>query len=199
MGEELVSCIMPTMANRSHLREVAIKCYESQDWANKELIIVEDEGSIGHKLNLACERAKGNILIRFDDDDWSAPNRITDQVNRLILNNKSISGYNSIYFWNEQTQEATQYRGVRKYSLGTALCFTRSYWNSNKFLDSSNGEDLAFIQTARNGEDIVSIDAGQFMIARLHSLNTASNRLKYFVVSKESIPEAFFECCRKGA
>ena len=37
----LVSCIMPT-CNRQGLIPVALKCYLSQDWPDKELVVIDD-------------------------------------------------------------------------------------------------------------------------------------------------------------
>lgn len=37
----LVSCIMPTY-NRQDLIPVALKCYLSQDWPDKELVVIDD-------------------------------------------------------------------------------------------------------------------------------------------------------------
>src|ERR1035441_7854207 len=97
----LVSAIMPT-GDRRHLLPLAIRAFVQQDWPEKELIVIDDgkdcvadlfigvagvkycslDGGrlrIGAKLNIACQHAGGDILVRWDDDDWSAPNRIGDR------------------------------------------------------------------------------------------------------------------------
>ena len=46
----LVSCIMPT-CDRQVLIPVALKCYLSQDWPDKELVVIDDgayQGNPGH-------------------------------------------------------------------------------------------------------------------------------------------------------
>ena len=37
----LVSCVMPT-CNRQGLISVALKCFLSQDWPDKELVVIDD-------------------------------------------------------------------------------------------------------------------------------------------------------------
>ena len=188
---------MPTTVGREPLMALAGQCFIQQDWPEKELIIVYEEPfTIGAKLNRACELAKGDILIRWDSDDWSATTRITDQVNRLIQNQKSISGYNSMYFWDMLKNRASKYTGTTDYSLGTSLCFTRKYWEANRFKEDtkngSYGEDLFFQEKARADKNTLSIQADQMMVARLHGSNCSSNKVVFPVVPIEALPKQFF-------
>src|SRR6266567_7684949 len=92
----LVSCIMPT-ANRRQFARQAITYFQRQDYPSKELLILDDgqdciqdlmpedaairytrltgKRSLGMKRNLACEMARGDLILHWDDDDWMAPNR----------------------------------------------------------------------------------------------------------------------------
>jgi glycosyltransferase involved in cell wall biosynthesis len=100
----LVSCVMPTY-NRREFIPLAIRSYLHQDWPEKELIVVADgeditdlfvgvpnvtylfrdeHESLGRKKNLGNEFASGEIIAHWDDDDWSGPGRLTDQVNRIL-------------------------------------------------------------------------------------------------------------------
>ena len=56
MRQQLISCIMPTRG-RPELAPVAIRCFEAQDWTNKELVVIDDEDA------LVLDRAR-----RFDPD-----------------------------------------------------------------------------------------------------------------------------------
>src|SRR5665213_2014872 len=101
MNEEtrpMISCIMPTF-NRRPFVPNAIRYFLRQDYENKELIIIDDgvddvkdlipqtgniryfrldaKISLGAKLNLACEYARGNIIANWDDDDWYASRRLS--------------------------------------------------------------------------------------------------------------------------
>ena len=194
----LVSCIMPTIKGREELIKLAKKCFDNQDYLERELVIVEDEGTIGHKLNLGCERGKGSILIRWDDDDWSSPTRITDQINRLLVSKKSLTGYNEIYFWNTLTKTASWYRGARNYCLGASMCFIRSFWEANHFLDASYGEDLEFYKKAKAANDVIAVPAEHMLVARIHGTNTSSAKIKFPPVPIERLPKQFFDDLNGG-
>jgi len=193
----LVSCICVT-ANRRHMIRAALEAYRSQDWPNKELIVIDDgspdvrdlcakipdcvyiyvagPNKIGVKRNLACEAASGEVVCHWDDDDWSASNRISDQVSRLLESGKAVSGYHSMLFWDGQ--RGFRYKGAPDYSLGTALCYRKDFWRKHSFIkeDGRHFEDNAFVQAARNEQQIVSVDAETRMVARIHPKNTAPKR-----------------------
>lgn len=87
----MVSCIMPT-ANRRAFVPAAIEMFLRQTYADKELIIVDDGEdsvadlipagpsvrylresrriSVGDKRNLACDAARSEVVLHWDDDDW---------------------------------------------------------------------------------------------------------------------------------
>ena len=188
----LVSCIMPTRSRQSFAQE-ALACYQAQTWPERELVIVDDaddrsfpEGvylsgvqyhlmekrlTVGAKRNVACSRANGSIIAHFDDDDWSAPERLEDQIIRMLNAGKSVSGYRSMRF--TDGQKWWQYTGADDYALGTSLVYTREYWARNLFkTDCIYGEDGFFIWPARKSSDIVTADAGPMMWARNHDGNT---------------------------
>src|SRR5579863_3996562 len=104
----LMTAICPT-ANRHTLLARCIASFLAQDYPRKELIILEDgaqcnesvvEGlgphsgityhyspghtSIGAKRNLACSLAHGEYLVGLDDDDYSGPARLSQQVQPLL-------------------------------------------------------------------------------------------------------------------
>jgi glycosyltransferase involved in cell wall biosynthesis len=85
---------MPTF-NRRRFAAQAVHYFLAQDYAEKELVIVDDgtelvtdlvpqdprvryfrqgkKQPLGAKRNFACEQARGRIIMHCDDDDWSAP------------------------------------------------------------------------------------------------------------------------------
>src|SRR5690606_1169828 len=97
----LVSCIMPTY-NRRKFIPLSIQYFLRQNYAHKELIIVDDgtdpigdlipeevgirylrldkKLSLGEKLNIACENSKGEVIAHWDDDDWYGPQRLSYQI-----------------------------------------------------------------------------------------------------------------------
>jgi glycosyltransferase involved in cell wall biosynthesis len=104
---------MPT-ANRRPFVAQAVRCFLAQDYAEKELVIVDDGAdamadlmpqnqgvryfklekpqSVGAKRNFAGQQAGGEILVHWDDDDWSAPWRLSYQVEQLRAAQADICG-----------------------------------------------------------------------------------------------------------
>jgi len=182
---------MPTRAREAFADE-ALGYYSTQTHQDRELVIIDDSDqpsfpippkfsdvqyyrispgfSVGAKRNIACSRARGEVICHWDDDDYSAPERIEDQLTRLIDNNLQITGYHSMRFHDIATGKWWQYTGDRYYALGTSLLYTKAFWDEHRFPDLMIGEDSAV--TTRAGR-IVAVDAGVFMFARTHPGNTA--------------------------
>ena len=188
----LISCIMPTRG-RQEFAAAALDCYLSQTWRDKELIILDDADApsfpggvelfgvvyermahrltIGAKRNIAVSRSQGEVIAHFDSDDYSAPGRLKDQMDRLIDGGAQVSGYNSMRF--TDGVQWWQYTGVEDYALGTSLVYRRAYWERSPFPCEMVGEDTAFIVPARSSREIVTADAGEFMWATIHDGNTS--------------------------
>ena len=188
----VVTAILPTRG-RAEFAARAVACFRAQTWPEKELLIVDDADlpsfpeppagigyvrvprrlTIGAKRNLACSRAQGDVVIHFDDDDWSAPQRMTDQVERLIATGAPITGYHSMLF-EDTAGRRWKYCGNPHYALGTSLCYEREFWQRQPFPDRDTGEDNAVVMRAR--AELVAVDAGELMVARIHSGNTSPKR-----------------------
>lgn len=167
-SEPLVSAIMPTLPERTVFRQQAIDCFESQTWPNKELVMLDEAGTVGAKRNRCISLSRGEIIMHWDDDDWSAPGRMADQVNRLIVMDAEITGYHTMLFEDEQGRRWRYHSATPFYALGTSLCYRKRFWRHRPFVCISQGEDNAFIQGVR----VLSVDAGELMIARIHGGNT---------------------------
>ena len=183
---------MPTRG-RPQYAQRAIECFFSQTWPEKELVILDDADcpsfpiapagveyhrlnrrlSIGAKRNLCCSRANGNVIIHWDDDDYSVPERMADQVARLAESKCGLTGYHSMLFEDVDTGKRWKYRGHHFYALGTSFCYTRDFWMAHPFPDKQTGED-GYITSRVAG--ILAVDAGELLIATIHNGNTSEKR-----------------------
>lgn len=186
----LVSAIMPTRARPQFARE-AVDYFLAQTWPNKELVIIDDQDapscqygapsadlsirykslrvkqSVGAKRNIACSRARGEIIVHWDDDDFSAPGRMADQVERLLSSGLDLTGYSEMLFTDGAKWRL--YSGSKDYILGTSMCYRKSLWARRPFSEAQIGEDLSF----QRGVPHTAVPAGEMMWARTHSGNTS--------------------------
>ncbi|MBB6270425.1 glycosyltransferase involved in cell wall biosynthesis [Pedobacter cryoconitis] len=198
MNLPLVSCIMPT-ANREKFMPFAINYFMSQNYRNKELVIIDDGkesvahlipehpsiryfytdpiGTIGLKRNYACEKARGEIIIHLDDDDWYAQDWITQQVNYLLKSGADMCGIQHIHYYSIILGKL--YTVIRQYEgggnpmdwvAGGTLAYWKSFWEKHPFKDLQQGEDDDFIQ--KSGGKLLIHDYRDGFVALLHPHNT---------------------------
>lgn len=115
--QPLVSVVIPTAKRAAEVVEKTVESALSQDWPNKEVILVNDnppesifteelESLAGPAVrlistggmqgapkarNLGAEHANGELLIFADDDDLLLPGRLTKQVSDLLERDADIS------------------------------------------------------------------------------------------------------------
>lgn len=196
-GSPLVSCIMPTR-DRRELVPQAIRQFLRQDWPNAELIVVDDgtdkvadlippdprirylaldeRRTIGAKRNLACEAARGEIILHWDDDDWMADRRIRAQAEHLLASGADLSGLPSLYFHEPATGDTWQFTSPARpqaWIAGATFCYRKSLWRALPFEDVDIGEDMRFLWSRRRKKVVPLADVSLY-VARLHPGNTSS-------------------------
>jgi glycosyltransferase involved in cell wall biosynthesis len=195
-GSALVSCIMPT-ADRRSLAGLAIQYFLRQDYANRELIILDDgqdrigdlvprdprvryvphDGGLllGAKRNLACELARGSLIAHWDDDDWQAPHRLSYQVAELERHDADVCGANRVLYLDWTGQRAWRYEwpaGGRRWLAGNGLCYRKALWERIPFAPVATGEDARFVWATRASRMATLADEG-FLVGLVHPRNTS--------------------------
>lgn len=196
----LVTCIMPTH-NRRRFVPQAIRCFLRQDYANLELLVIDDGSdeisdclpessriryfrldkklTIGAKRNFACEQARGEFIVHWDDDDWYPPNRVSRQIQALCESNCEVSGTSRIFYLDLISKRAREYRYPRADSSwvgGNTLAYRKRFWARHRFPDIQIGEDSRFVWSAR-GKSIRDLADPTLCIATAHSANTSRKDL----------------------
>ncbi|MCI0393431.1 MAG: glycosyltransferase [Chloroflexi bacterium] len=194
--QPLVSCIMPT-ANRRALVPQAIHYFLGQSYANRELIIVDDgpapaadlipadprirywrltgKHTVGAKRNLACQEARGEIIVHWDDDDWMASWRLDYQVTTLLKEGVDICGLARVFYYDPRAGQAWQYvypEGGKPWVAGNTLCYTKSTWQRSPFPEVNVGEDTRFVWS-KAVKKIYALPEVTFYVALIHSGNTS--------------------------
>lgn len=191
----LVSCIMPTFERRAFVPG-AIACFLAQDYPHLELVIVDDGTdavrdlvpddprivythstrrlSVGAKRNLACERARGEFIVHWDDDDWYPATRISRQTAALVDRGADVCGSSEIYFYDRARDRAFLYRysgGGLPWVAGTTLAYRRDVWLRRPFADVQVGEDAQFVWAAAGR--VADLRDATLCVAAVHAGNVS--------------------------
>ena len=110
-------------------------------------------------------------ICHFDDDDWSHPDRVAIQVERLRTSGKAFTGFSRMYFYNQDGSAFMMTGGA----FGTSQCYLRSFWEYHRFPEIQTTEDVLFAQSAE-AEGVADLISGEgLMVARRHGKNTWDN------------------------
>jgi glycosyltransferase involved in cell wall biosynthesis len=168
--DPLVAAIMLTK-DRPEMAVRAVRAFREQTYGNKMLFVMDNgkiplegagddftasqcavEGkSIGALRNFANTMSGGDILIHWDDDDVSHPNRIAEQVAHLQASGADVVGYSELLFWRTVSMvegqrwdwvggQAWLFKNAHR-PPGTSLCYWRKTWERKPFPDTSEAED----------------------------------------------------------
>jgi O-antigen biosynthesis protein len=196
----LVTCIMPTTADRRAFVPQAIRSFLRQDYPHCELLVLDDgatpvaycvpshdrirylrldgKRTIGAKRNLACEQARGDLIVHWDDDDWYPPTRVSRQVRAMIDGDADVCGSSSLFFYDPSVDRAWEYRyegGGVSWVAGTTLAYRRRFWQAHRFPEIQVGEDAQFIWSGK-GAKVCDLRDSTLSIAMVHSANTSAKQ-----------------------
>lgn len=193
------TCLMPTRNRRAFVR-IGIELFRRQTFRDVELLIVDDGDdpvadiatgderiryirlpsrlNIGAKRNLGCREARGESIVHWDDDDWSGPERVAQQVAALDGSGADICGLDSLIYWDPAADRAWRYTyplNRKPWVAGNTLCYRRSFWERMPFPEIQIGEDARFVWQARPGQ-VARVNDDRFFVGLAHSDNTSPKR-----------------------
>jgi O-antigen biosynthesis protein len=205
---------MPTW-NRRCFIPAAIDSWLRQDYEPKELIILDDgeepiedlipsdsriryvfedlRRCTGDKRNRVNSLARGEVICHFDDDDWSAPSRISYQVNLMTKTGKDVTGFSNLLFWDSGSRQPKIYRAaIPGYVCGTTLCYTRELWERHRFRAKQQASDNDFVYPI--AKSIAASKEISQMVARIHDCHHTSPKSSIREpVSGGLIPPGFWD------
>ena len=181
MDRPLISLVMVTY-NRATYVPMAVRCFYQQTYPHLELIIVDDGTEplilpadnrirymhlggrmpTGGKRNLGAEKAKGTIIANWDDDDWSHPHRIEDEVQRLKASGKGVTGYCQTMNYDVASKNFRLNMGGPPYPVsGTSQMYWKEWWKQHPYPNATCGEDSVFSRQARLANQFSSRPIGE--------------------------------------
>jgi len=173
MPDPTVCAVMLTR-DRPELARRAVECFRAQAYdPAKRMLLILDSGepswydmrsdaenealigsavhadkTIGALRNIANACCDADIIIHFDDDDWSHPNRIAEQVALLQASGVGCVGYRDCLFWRmpdavraiyvdapDTWDGAQAWLLYNTIAIGSSFCYWRKVWRDCPFPD----------------------------------------------------------------
>jgi glycosyltransferase involved in cell wall biosynthesis len=197
----LISAIM--LVGRVHKNVIAgaVKCFKSQTYPNKELIIVNNartqyeaaglniiaqddvfiidtpaQLSAGMARNYGIQAANGQILAQFDADYWHHPERLSTQVASLAINEAQICMLSSVAKHSFYTGNSGIYSNNKEVILGT-MVFIRP--REIDYNDQDKNEEFSILEKMiRNNHKPINISDSE-LCCKLFIGNEPSNIKDY--------------------
>ncbi len=189
----MVSCLMVTRGDTGLMR-YAVDCYVRQTWRDRELIVVTNSGdgdairallfargvenasifvaspelSLGDLRNLATARAKGQILVQWDDDDLYDPQRIESSVAVMMRTGAAATFLSRILlWWPQRDRAAITYRRFWENSMAV--------WRDHArvFPALPYQEDTPVMEAITGAHRFARIDAPLLYIYAVTGVNTS--------------------------
>ena len=166
-----VSICTPTF-NRRPFIPMMIKCFEHQTYPKDKIewIIIDDgtdkiedlvshipqvkyfkydeKMTLGKKRNLLNEKAKGDIIVYMDDDDYYPPERISHAVDKLKESTALCAGSSAMFIYFKHINKMIQFGPYGpNHSTAATFAFKRKLLNITKFDEiSSIAEEKHFLK-----------------------------------------------------
>jgi glycosyltransferase involved in cell wall biosynthesis len=192
----LISCLCPTK-NHPSIVINAITDFKKQNWKNRELILVTDEKSeyietlrlfeckdiklflaphkstIGALRNISMEKAQGEYVAIWDDDDGHHEDRLSMQYANILNSGKKACYLKKVLVHDTITGD----KGISKNWRGTEGSMLALKSIVPKYNEAENiAEDTPVKNFLATNGHITLIDEPQLYTYRFHDSNTCQRR-----------------------
>jgi glycosyltransferase involved in cell wall biosynthesis len=191
----LVSCLCITHRRVPMLRR-AVECFLAQTWPRRELLVVHedvDTGTrdflaqldhplirsqvvpatphlpLGAKRQISLEAARGRYIATWDDDDWSAPNRLAEQMQVIRESGLPACVMQRWVVYDQVLQQAWL---SGPYTWEASLVAERAAMPA--YEPHEKGEDLASMKVLIAAGHVSAIRSPHLYIYRYHGGNVGS-------------------------
>lgn len=133
--------------------------------------------TLGSILNDLCDRANGQFISKFDDDDLYLPNFLRDQFNTICWSGADIVGKGTTFVHSTDSEIMLRRRPNFEHTwthhvAGATLLFRKAVLDRINFTGKNQGEDTSFLEAALDANlSIYSGDRFNYVTIR-HTKNT---------------------------
>lgn len=137
-----------------------------------KVLAAESQVSLGECLNRLVSESSGQVIAKFDDDDYYLPNYLRDQVNTLRCLNADLVGKASLYFYLSGTDAVVRRWPERehvwhRFVSGSTLVGWKEVFEEVPFPDRTKGEDSNFLmELEARGRKVYSSDSFNYLCVR---------------------------------
>lgn len=145
---------------------------------NLRVLSAPSTWTLGECLNKLVENSNGDIIAKFDDDDFYLNDYLSDQVNTLINMNADLVGKASLYFYLPSLGTIARRWPEREHTwhgfvAGATLVGWRSLFTETPFRKLNKGEDSEFlIDLESKGKRVYSSDSFNYLCVRGNTQHT---------------------------
>ena len=185
-----VTVLLPTR-DRPTLLAVALRCYAEQDYPNRELLVLDDGADhpvdpaavaavggrliqfdssmlLGAKLQAGATAASGDLLVKWDDDDYLGPRFLSAHVAPFLLHRLGaaaplVVAANQFRVFIVRTGEIWW---RQRDTLAGLFCVPRAIWEKHPFPEiAGSGTDTRFLAAlTAAGVEQRGIDGRQHLV-----------------------------------
>lgn len=137
-----------------------------------KLLSAPAENTLGECLNQLVDAADGEVIAKFDDDDYYRPNYLRDQVLALHWSGADLVGKASIYFYLTDSNLIVRRWPQKEHKwanfvAGATFVGWRNTFLETRFQELGVGEDSQFLKDLeQNGKIVYSTDRFNYMAVR---------------------------------
>ena len=190
-----VSVCTPTF-NRRPFIPIIIKCFENQTYPRDKMewIIIDDgtdkiedlvahlpyvkyfkydnKMTLGQKRNISNEKAKGDIIVYMDDDDYYPAERVSHAVDRLKNSKALCAGSSAMFIYFKHINKMYQFGPYGpNHSTAATFAFKRELLEQTKFSEESSvAEEKKFLKNYTI--PFVQLDSEKTILVFSHNHNS---------------------------
>lgn len=213
--EPLISCLCVT-ERRVPLLQRAVACFLAQTWPARELVVLHEAAdtatqawlqghphplirplavpssprlALGTKRQLSLEAARGDYVATWDDDDWSAPTRLAEQMQVIRDSGRAAC---VLHQWLVMDQALGQVWLSELRTWEASLVARRDAMPRYQPLD--RGEDLISIAEIARAEQLAALRSPHLYVYTYHGRNVGSRihfKRNIFNKAAQPLPASF--------